>query len=73
MDAESIEELLEKKMLLRILKEALESLLPDERELAEKVIGERMPLITGSRRIYLISFKAATWHLYGAGIAPVPR
>lgn len=45
MDAESIEELLEKKMLLGILEEALESLLPDERELAEKVIGERMPLI----------------------------
>lgn len=34
MDAESIETLLEKKMLLGILEEALESLLPDERELA---------------------------------------
>lgn len=43
-DAESIETLLEKKMLLGILEEALESLLPDERELAEKVFGEQIPV-----------------------------
>lgn len=44
MDAESIETLLEKKMLLGILEEALESLLPDERKLAEKVFGEQVPV-----------------------------
>ena len=44
MAAESIETLLEKKMLLGILEEALESLLPDERELAEKVFGEQVPV-----------------------------
>lgn len=44
MDAESIEMLLEKKMLLGILEEALESLLPDERKLAEKVFGEQVPV-----------------------------
>lgn len=42
MDAESIEELQEKKMLLGILEEALGSLLPDERELAEKIFGEQV-------------------------------
>lgn len=44
MDAESIETLLETKMLLGILEEALESLLPDERKLAEKVFGEQVPV-----------------------------
>lgn len=44
MGAESVEELLEKKMLLGILEEALESLLPDERELAEKVFGAQVPV-----------------------------
>lgn len=44
MDAESIETLLEKKILLGILEEALESLLPDERKLAEKVFGEQVPV-----------------------------
>lgn len=49
MDAESIETLLEKKMLLGILEEALESLLPDERELAEKVFGEEMSVCEFSK------------------------
>lgn len=49
MDAESIEELQEKKMLLGILEEALESLLPDERELAEKVFGEDMSVCEFSK------------------------
>ena len=41
-DAGSLEELVEKKMLLDVLEEAMESLLPNERELAEKVFGEDM-------------------------------
>lgn len=44
MAAESIETLLEEKMLLGILEEALDSLLPYERELAEKVFGEQVPV-----------------------------
>lgn len=50
MDAESIEELLEKKMLLGILEEALESLLPEEKELAEKVFGEQVPVSEFARK-----------------------
>lgn len=54
-EALGIEELLEKKMLLGILEEALGSLLPDERELAEKVFGEEMSVcefseLTGKNR-----------------------
>lgn len=37
-DAGNLEELVEKKMLLDVLEEAMESLLPNERELAEKVL-----------------------------------
>ncbi len=40
--AESMEELMEKKALLDVLEEALSSLMPEERELAEKVFGEEM-------------------------------
>ncbi|MDO5338243.1 MAG: hypothetical protein Q4E89_12545 [Eubacteriales bacterium] len=43
--AESMEELMEKKILLDILQEALDSLRPEEKELAVKVFGEEMPLI----------------------------
>lgn len=43
--AESMEELMEKKILLDILQEALDSLRPEEMELAVKVFGEEMPLI----------------------------
>ena len=43
--AESTEELMEKKILLDILQEALDSLRPEEMELAVKVFVEEMPLI----------------------------
>ena len=42
--AESTEELMEKKILLDILQEALDSLRPEEMELAVKVFGEEMEL-----------------------------
>ena len=42
--AESMEELAEKRMLLDVLRDAMDSLLPEERELAMKVFGEEMPL-----------------------------
>lgn len=42
--AESMEELMEKKVLLDVLEEALSSLMPEERELVVKVFGEGMPL-----------------------------
>ncbi len=40
--AEDTEELAEKRMLLGVLKDALDDLLPEEREIAEKVFGEEM-------------------------------
>ncbi len=40
--AESMEELAEKRMLLDVLRDAMDSLLPEERELAMKVFGEEM-------------------------------
>ena len=40
--AESMEELAEKRMLLDGLRDAMDSLLPEERELAMKVFGEEM-------------------------------
>lgn len=40
--AESLEEMAEKRAMLEVLREALDSLMPEERELAEKVIGEGM-------------------------------
>ena len=54
--AESMEELAEKRMLLGVLQDAMDSLLPEERELAMKVFGEQIPVtelsqqIGGSRR-----------------------
>jgi len=42
--AESMEELAEKRMLLGVLQDAMDSLLPEERELAMKVFGEEMPM-----------------------------
>jgi len=39
---ESMEELAEKRMLLDVLRDAMDSLLPEERELAMKVFGEEM-------------------------------
>ncbi|RKI93101.1 sigma-70 family RNA polymerase sigma factor [Parablautia intestinalis] len=42
--AESMEELAEKRMLLDVLRDAMDSLMPEERELAMKVFGEEMPL-----------------------------
>ena len=55
---ESVEELMEKKILLDVLQEALESLLPEEKELAVKVFGEEMSVYEfaringGSRRTW---------------------
>ena len=40
--SESMEELAEKRMLLGVLQDAMDSLLPEERELAMKVFGEEM-------------------------------
>lgn len=42
--AESLEELTEKKEMLGILQEALESLMPEEKELVQMVFGEEMQL-----------------------------
>lgn len=42
---EAMEELMDRKILLDILHEALDSLRPEEKELAVKVFGEEMPLI----------------------------
>lgn len=39
-----MDELLEKEMLLGVLEEALDSLMPEERELALKVFGEQVPV-----------------------------
>ena len=53
--AESMEELAEKRMLLGVLQDAMDSLLPEERELAMKVFGEEMSVyeyawVTGDNR-----------------------
>ena len=53
--AESMEELTEKRMLLGVLQDAMDSLLPEERELAMKVFGEEMSVyeyarVTGGNR-----------------------
>lgn len=45
-----MDELLEKKMLLGILEEAMESLMPEERELAVKVYGEQVPVTELARQ-----------------------
>ena len=54
--AEDTEELAEKRMLLGVLKDALDNLLPEEREIAEKVFGEEMSVyeyarVSGKNRI----------------------
>ncbi len=53
--AESMEELAEKRMLLDVLRDAMDSLLPEERELAMRVFGEEMSVyeyarVTGGNR-----------------------
>ena len=53
--SESMEELAEKRMLLDVLRDAMDSLLPEERELAMKVFGEEMSVyeyarVTGGNR-----------------------
>ena len=53
--AESMEELAEKRMLLNVLRDAMDSLMPEERELAMKVFGEEMSVyeyarVTGGNR-----------------------
>ncbi len=44
MELPGMDELVEKKLLLGVLADAMDSLLPEERELAMKVFGEGMPL-----------------------------
>ena len=44
MEPPGMDELVEKKLLLGVLADAMESLLPEEREIAMKVFGEEMPL-----------------------------
>ena len=44
MEPPGMDELVEKKLLLGVLADAMDSLLPEERELAMKVFGEEMPL-----------------------------
>ena len=47
--AESMEELAEKRMLLNVLRDAMDSLMPEERELAMKVFGEEMSVYEYAR------------------------
>lgn len=44
-----MDEIVKKKLLLEVLKEAMDSLLPDERELASKVFGENMSVCEYAR------------------------
>ena len=44
MELQGVDELVEKKLLLGVLADAMDSLLPEERELAMKVFGEEMSL-----------------------------
>ena len=44
-----MDEIVEKKILLEVLEEAMDSLLPDERELASKVFGEEMSVCEYAR------------------------
>ena len=55
MELPGIDELVEKKLLLGVLADAMDSLLPEERELAMKVFGEEMSVyeyarVTGGNR-----------------------
>ncbi|MCX4345395.1 MAG: sigma-70 family RNA polymerase sigma factor [Kineothrix sp.] len=55
MELPGVDELVEKKLLLGVLADAMDSLLPEERELAMKVFGEEMSVyeyarITGGNR-----------------------
>ena len=51
MEMPGMDELLEKKLLLGVLADAMESLLPEERELAMKVFGEQVPVTELSQQI----------------------
>ena len=44
MELPGVDELVEKKLLLGVLADAMDSLLPEERELAMKVFGEQIPV-----------------------------
>ena len=44
MELQGVDELVEKKLLLGVLADAMDSLLPEERELAMKVFGEEMSI-----------------------------
>ena len=55
MELQGVDELVEKKQLLGVLADAMDSLLPEERELAMKVFGEEMSVyeyarVTGGNR-----------------------
>ena len=51
MEMPGMDELLEKKLLLGVLADAMESLLPEERELAMKVFGEQVPVTELSQQM----------------------
>ena len=51
MELPGIDELVEKKLLLGVLADAMDSLLPEERELAMKVFGEQVPVTELSQQM----------------------
>ena len=51
MEPPGMDELVEKKLLLGVLADAMESLLPEERELAMKVFGEQVPVTELSQQM----------------------
>lgn len=51
MELPGVDELVEKKLLLSVLADAMDSLLPEERELAMKVFGEQIPVTELSQQM----------------------
>ena len=51
MELPGMDELVEKKLLLGVLADAMDSLLPEERELAMKVFGEQVPVTELSQQM----------------------
>mgnify|MGYP002512942272 FL=1 len=51
MELPGVDELVEKKLLLGVLADAMDSLLPEERELAMKVFGEQIPVTELSQQM----------------------
>ena len=66
MELPGVDELVEKKLLLGVLADAMDSLLPEERELAMKVFGEQIPVTELSQQIganmrQWLSSKTKSW------------